>query len=69
VITFHGLHHVKVPVSDLPRSRAWYETVLPLSPHLEFPDDSGTVHGIAAHPAPARTAPPGSSSAAEPHSV
>jgi Glyoxalase/Bleomycin resistance protein/Dioxygenase superfamily len=43
VITVHGLHHVKVPVSDLTRSRAWYETVLSLSLHLEFPDDSGTV--------------------------
>jgi catechol 2,3-dioxygenase-like lactoylglutathione lyase family enzyme len=47
VITVHGLHHVKVPVSDLTRSRAWYETVLTVSPHLEFPDDNGTVHGIA----------------------
>jgi hypothetical protein len=29
VITVHGLHHVKVPVSDLTRSRAWHETVCP----------------------------------------
>lgn len=50
MITVRGLHHVKVPVSDLTRSRAWYETVLPLSPHLEFPDDSGTVRGVAYHP-------------------
>jgi catechol 2,3-dioxygenase-like lactoylglutathione lyase family enzyme len=47
VITVRGLHHVKVPVSDLTRSRAWYQTVLSLSPHLEFPDDHGTVRGIA----------------------
>jgi catechol 2,3-dioxygenase-like lactoylglutathione lyase family enzyme len=26
-----GLHHVKVPVTDLPRSRAWYERVFELS--------------------------------------
>jgi catechol 2,3-dioxygenase-like lactoylglutathione lyase family enzyme len=50
VITVHGLHHVKVPVSDLTRSRAWYETVLSLSPHLEFPDDSGAVRGVAYQP-------------------
>jgi hypothetical protein len=47
VITAHGPRHLKVPVSDLTRSRAWYQTVLSLSPHLELPDDSGTVHGIA----------------------
>jgi hypothetical protein len=42
VITVHGPHHVKVPVSDLTRGRAWHETVLTLSPHLEFPDDIPT---------------------------
>lgn len=50
MITVHGLHHVKVPVSDLTRSRDWYETVLSLSPHLEFPDDSGAVRGVVYHP-------------------
>jgi catechol 2,3-dioxygenase-like lactoylglutathione lyase family enzyme len=47
VITVHGLHHVKVPVSDLTHSRAWYESVLTLSPHLEYPGDNGIVHGMA----------------------
>lgn len=42
-----GLHHLKLPVSDLARSRAWYETVL--GPHIEheFTDDDGVVRGVA----------------------
>lgn len=46
MIRVQGVHHVKVPVSDLVRSRAWYEAVLPLQAHLEFPDDTGTVRGV-----------------------
>ncbi len=42
-----GLHHVKVPVTDLSRSRAWYERVFGLEPEIEFPHDDGTVRGVA----------------------
>ena len=41
-----GLHHVKVPVTDLPRSRQWYEQVFDLEPEIEFPDDEGVVRGV-----------------------
>lgn len=42
-----GVHHVKVPVSDLERSRAWYETVLGARVTKEFADDDGVVRGVA----------------------
>ncbi|MBV8979320.1 MAG: hypothetical protein JO086_00290 [Acidimicrobiia bacterium] len=34
-----GLHHIKVPVTDLARSRLWYERVFEVEPQIEFPDD------------------------------
>lgn len=41
-----GVAHVKIPVTDLSRTRTWYETVLGLHVHQEFKDDDGTVRGI-----------------------
>ncbi len=41
-----GLHHVKLPVADLARSRAWYERVFELVPNIEFPDAAGVVRGV-----------------------
>lgn len=41
-----GVHHVKIPVSDLARSRAWYEQLLELTVELEFRDDDGAVRGV-----------------------
>jgi catechol 2,3-dioxygenase-like lactoylglutathione lyase family enzyme len=42
-----GLHHIKIPVSDLVRSRAWYERVFDLAPIMEFRDDEdGVVRGV-----------------------
>ncbi len=42
-----GLHHIKIPVSDLVRSRAWYERVFDLEPVMEFRDDEdGVVRGV-----------------------
>ncbi|HEX9259816.1 MAG TPA: VOC family protein [Acidimicrobiales bacterium] len=41
-----GLHHVKVAVTDLQRSRAWYERVLDLEPILEWPDSQGVARGV-----------------------
>lgn len=43
-----GVHHIKVPVTDLVRSRAWYERVFDLEPFMEFRDDhDGVVRGVA----------------------
>ncbi len=45
-----GIHHVKLPVSDLSRSRAWYESRLGYRVSTEFIED-GAVLGLAlAHP-------------------
>ncbi|MFN8028639.1 MAG: VOC family protein [Acidimicrobiia bacterium] len=42
-----GLHHVKIPVSDMARSREFYERVLELEPLTEFRDDhDGVVRGV-----------------------
>ena len=41
-----GFHHVKLPVSDLGRSREWYATVLGLRVEIEFVED-GVVQGLA----------------------
>jgi catechol 2,3-dioxygenase-like lactoylglutathione lyase family enzyme len=41
-----GVHHVKFPVTDVERSRAWYEQVFGLQVDLEFPDESGVVRGV-----------------------
>jgi catechol 2,3-dioxygenase-like lactoylglutathione lyase family enzyme len=45
-IEFTGIHHVKLPVSDLARSREWYERVLGFTVMLEFPDNDGVVRGV-----------------------
>lgn len=39
--TLQGMFAVKLPVSDLTRSRAWYEQVFGFVPEIEFPDDDG----------------------------
>ncbi len=41
-----GVHHVKLPVSDVRRSRAWYEQVLGFASVLEFVED-GELRGVA----------------------
>lgn len=41
-----GVHHVKLPVTDLARSRQWYETVLGLHVTIEFVEDD-VVRGVA----------------------
>jgi catechol 2,3-dioxygenase-like lactoylglutathione lyase family enzyme len=41
-----GIHHVKIPVTDLARSRAWYEQVFGLRVTIEFPDADGVVRGL-----------------------
>ena len=41
-----GIHHVKMPVRDLARSRAWYESRLGYRAALEFVEQ-GTLMGLA----------------------
>ena len=43
---FSGIHHVKLPVSDVTRSRAWYERVLGFETVIEFVEDD-EVQGVA----------------------
>ena len=45
-VEFIGIHHVKLPVSDLARSREWCERVLAYTVEREFPDDDGVVRGV-----------------------
>ncbi|SEC62165.1 Catechol 2,3-dioxygenase [Streptomyces sp. 3213] len=43
-----GIHHVKLPVTDLDRSRDWYGRVLGFKVTHEFPDaEDGVVRGVA----------------------
>ncbi|MGP3912527.1 VOC family protein [Nonomuraea sp. 10N515B] len=42
----NGFHHVKLPVTDVRRSRDWYERVLGLRLYIEFVED-GTLMGVA----------------------
>ena len=41
-----GYHHVKLPVSDIARSREWYGAVLGLEVDIEFVEE-GVVMGLA----------------------
>ncbi len=41
-----GIHHIKLPVSDVRRSRAWWERVLGFDCVLEFVED-GELMGVA----------------------
>jgi catechol 2,3-dioxygenase-like lactoylglutathione lyase family enzyme len=46
-VDFGGVFGVKLPVSDLARSRHWYEQVFGFTVALEFPDHEGVVRGVA----------------------
>jgi catechol 2,3-dioxygenase-like lactoylglutathione lyase family enzyme len=39
VLVIAGIHHIKLPVSDVRRSRAWYERVLGFEVVIEFVED------------------------------
>ena len=41
-----GFHHVKLPVSNVERSRAWYQLVLDLVPHIDLVE-GGVLMGVA----------------------
>lgn len=42
-----GIHHVKIPVTDVQSAREWYERVFGFEVDIEFPDDDGVVRGVA----------------------
>lgn len=42
-----GVHHVKIPVTDLARSRDWYGRVFGFRVTWEFPDEEGVARGVA----------------------
>lgn len=42
-----GLHHVKLPVTDVARSRDWYTTVFGFTLRTEFREDDGRLAGVA----------------------
>lgn len=44
-----GVFAVKLPVTSLAVTRAWYERVFGYVVALEFPDDDGVVRGVAGH--------------------
>src|SRR5215467_15653507 len=41
-----GIHHVKIPVTDLTRSLHWYRRVFGLRPTVEFREADGVVRGF-----------------------
>jgi catechol 2,3-dioxygenase-like lactoylglutathione lyase family enzyme len=41
-----GIHHLKIPVIDLARSRAWYQRVFGLQVAWEVPGADGAVRGV-----------------------
>jgi catechol 2,3-dioxygenase-like lactoylglutathione lyase family enzyme len=41
-----GIHHVKIPVADLARSRTWYERVFGFRATWEFPEADGATRGV-----------------------
>jgi catechol 2,3-dioxygenase-like lactoylglutathione lyase family enzyme len=41
-----GVHHVKIPVTDLGRSLHWYRQVFGLRPAMAFPEAGGVVRGV-----------------------
>jgi catechol 2,3-dioxygenase-like lactoylglutathione lyase family enzyme len=45
-----GIHHVKIPVSDLEISRVFYERLFNLTVLMEFRDADGVIRGVAYRP-------------------
>ena len=46
-----GIHHVKLPVRDLARSRVWYESRLGYQATIEFVEDGRLMGVVMRHPA------------------
>lgn len=45
-----GIHHVKIPVTDLDRSRAWYESRLGYRTDIEFVEQGVLMGLVMSHP-------------------
>lgn len=45
-VTLDGVHHIKLPVAQVARSRDWYERVLGMQVEIEFVED-GALMGVA----------------------
>jgi catechol 2,3-dioxygenase-like lactoylglutathione lyase family enzyme len=43
---FRGVHHVKIPVTDLGTSTEWYRKVFGLDVAVRFEDSDGVVRGV-----------------------
>ena len=48
--TFVGVHHVGLPVTDIERSRTWYETVLGFRSVLDEESEDGIITVTLEHP-------------------
>jgi catechol 2,3-dioxygenase-like lactoylglutathione lyase family enzyme len=46
---FLGIHHVRVPVTDVDVSRNWYREVLGLVPVLDYEEEDGLAGVVLAH--------------------
>jgi catechol 2,3-dioxygenase-like lactoylglutathione lyase family enzyme len=49
-LTMTGIHHVRLPVSDLERSRAFWQDVLGYEWDFDFPGDDGPAASALRHP-------------------
>lgn len=47
--TLAGIFNVKLPVTDVQRSRDWYGRVFGWAVEMEFPDEHGVVRGVTGH--------------------
>ncbi|GAC1338457.1 MAG: hypothetical protein NVSMB29_04260 [Candidatus Dormibacteria bacterium] len=45
-----GVHHLKLPVTDVARSRTWYVEALGFAPDLEFVEDGVLTGAVVRHP-------------------
>jgi catechol 2,3-dioxygenase-like lactoylglutathione lyase family enzyme len=49
-VAFVGLHHVRLPVSNVMRSRDWYTEVLGFEPSLSVEDEDHVIGIVVDHP-------------------
>ncbi|MFD1051539.1 VOC family protein, partial [Kibdelosporangium lantanae] len=50
MVTLDGIHHVKLPVADLDRTRTWYETRLGYRLTIRFTKNGDTTGVVMTHP-------------------
>lgn len=49
-LRLRGVHHVRLPVSDVLRSRDWYSEVFEFAPILDFEEEANLVGVVLEHP-------------------